>query len=274
MCLAQLDQSGSDVLGFRISQLTFQKPSALAQSAVGSVLATAMRPSLPSCNLDGTGTFSWLLQLDLVAGTLTTGGSKPPSDPTMPYAFVDEIVSLGDGDLPIAPVTLTAPLGSSCAFTSSTGDVTIPIYLNASATSAMYLPMHGLRFHGAALSQDLGCIGRYNSAGLEVPSGCQADGVNASFVDGGALDAFITLEEADRIIIGALNQSLCVLLSTNPVIYGVKNAQGKTVCLRDADEKIVLQGDWCAASNASAADGCADAARVSATFAAQAAEIQ
>ena len=124
------------------------------------------------------------------------------------------------------------------------------------------------------MSADHGCIGRYNAAGLDLANSCLPDATHPLFLDGGALDAFMNLEDTDKVIIAPLNESLCVVLSGYTVMYGVKNAAGLTVCKRDASSKIIFQGDWCTATNAAAAPTCADAVQMTAQFAAQAVTIQ
>ncbi len=48
-----------------------------------------------ACNLDGSGTFSWLLQFDTTAGTLKTGGARPVAEPTTGYSFEEGMVAAG-----------------------------------------------------------------------------------------------------------------------------------------------------------------------------------
>lgn len=72
----------------------------------------------------------------------------------------------------------------------------------------------------------------------------------------------------------ALNQTLCVLLSGDAAQYGEKNAQGVTVCKRDAANVIVFEGDWCGAGDQPASGGCADTVKALASFAAQGVKIQ
>jgi hypothetical protein len=257
-----------------MAQLTFTKPTAFTQGIVAQVLAGNVMPSDFACNVNGSGTISWLLRFDLATGTLKTGGAKPTANPAGPYTFVDEVIQTGQTQIHVQPVTFTAPLSASCTFSSSVGDMVLPAYLDASGTQVILLPMHGLRFHDGTISADLGCIGRYNAEGLDPANSCLPDDQHPSFLDGAALDANMTLEETDQIVISALNESLCVLLSGNTTMYGTKNAQNVTVCKRDANNKILYQGDWCAATDAPATNGCADAVRLSASFSARATAIQ
>jgi len=273
VCLAHVSQSASSTLSFRMSEIAFAKPPALTTGIVASVFEGNTLPFDPQCNLEGAGTLSWLLQFDLAAGTLRTGGAKPSIDPAGPYAFVDQMVDVGGSTFHVQPATLAAPLSATCGFDSSKGDVDLPIYLDAGATQLVLMPLHALRLHDGTLSADRGCIGRYDSAGLDPANSCFADTANPTFLPGAALDAFISLEEADLVVIAALQQTFCVLLSGNIAMYGEKNAQGLTVCKRDANKQIVFKGDWCGAADQPASSACADAVQVTAKFAAQAVKI-
>jgi hypothetical protein len=273
-CLSHVDQSASATPGFRMSQLVLTQPQALAQGLVASVVAGSVTPSDAACNMNGSATFSWLLRFDLAAGTLETGGAKPAPMPAGPYAFVDEMVQQVNTTFHVQPVTLMAPLTPSCGFSSSMGDVIIPIYLDAAATMAVLLPLHSLHFHDGAISPDQGCIGRFNAEGLQPANSCLPDATHPLFLNGASLDAFMTLEETDTVLISSLNESLCVALSGDSSMYGVKNAAGITVCKRDAAGKIVYQGGWCAATNQAATPTCADADQLQGNFASQAVKIQ
>jgi hypothetical protein len=271
VCLAHVNQSGSTVLGFRIVQIAFTKPAAFAAGIVASVFQGNAQPNDPACNLEGTGTFSWLLRFDTSSGMLETGGAKPSMLPAGPYEFVDQMVNVG-GTFMVAPVETLAPLSPVCGFDAAIGAINVPIFLDAAATSLVLLPLSALHFHDGTLSPDLGCIGRYNATNLDPANSCLSDGVHPTFLPGASLDAFISLEQADQVTISALQETLCVLLTGNAAMYGTKNSQGVTVCKRDASNKLIFQGDWCAATNQPG--GCADAMATSATFAAQAVKIQ
>jgi hypothetical protein len=267
-----VDQSASTTLNFRMADLKFTAPSAFTTGIVAQVFQGNTQPNDPACNLQGTATLSWLLRFDTTAGTLTTGGAKPAMSSSGPYTFDDEMVTQGGAFFHIVPVTLSAPV-SGCGFNSTAGDVILPIFLDAAGTQAVLLPLHALRFSNGQMSADHGCIGRYNSAGLDPASACLPDSLHPSFLPGASLDAFVTLEEADTVIISALQETLCVLLSGNAQTYG-DGGQPVNRCKRDPSGKIVYQGDWCSVTNQAATPTCADAARLAATFAAQAVQIQ
>jgi hypothetical protein len=257
-----------------MAHLAFSKPKAFATGLIAGVFDGAITPVDAACNLNGSGTFSWLMHLDFATGTVTTGGGKPSSNPAGPFAFVDAMVSTGGTAVHVHPVTAPGALSPACTLAAAVGDVYMPMYLDAAGTSSIILPLHSVRYHDVVVSPDLGCIGRYNAEGLDPANSCLADSQHPVFEDGGSVDSYMTLEDADTIIISSLNESLCVLLSLDPATYGQKNSQNVTVCKRDATNHIVLQGDWCAATDAPATATCADADALSGTFAAQGVLIQ
>jgi hypothetical protein len=269
-----VSQAGSATPGFRVSHLAFTKPKAFTTGIIAGVFDGAVTPTDVACNLNGSGTFSWLMHLDFAAGTVTTGGAKPSSNPAGPFAFVDEMVSTGGTAVHVHPVTAPGGLAPDCTLAATVGDVYMPMYLDAAGTSSIILPLHSVRFHDVAVSPDLGCIGRYAAETLDPVNSCLSDSQHPLFQDGGTIDSFMTLEEADTIIVSALNESLCVMLSQNPAMFGQVNSQGVTMCKRDAANHILLQGDWCTATNAPASATCADADALSGTFAAQGVLIQ
>ena len=164
-------------------------------------------------------------------------------------------------------------MSPACGFDSAPGDVVLPIYLDSAATQVILLPLRSLHLQGAVNGKH-DCIGRYNAAGLDPANSCLPDQAHPDFVSGAQADGFTLLEDADKVVIGALNETLCALLTGNTAMYGSKDPTGLTVCKRDASLAIVFKGDWCAATNQSASMGCADALQMMATFAAQAVTVQ
>lgn len=257
-----------------MSALRFTKPAAFTTGIVSGVIEGAVTPNNVKCNLNGSATFSWLLRFDLATGTLTTGGSKPAPSSAGPYAFINQTVSMNGTTFHVQPITLTAPLGGDCTFNSSAGDLVMPMFLDAAGMQMLVLPLRATSFSGGHLSGDHGCIGRFNAEGLDPLNACLPDTQHPDFLPGADVSAFIALEDADAVIVTALNQSLCVLLSQDAQTYGKKNAMGMTVCKRDAANHILFTGDWCSVTNQGANGACADAMRVQASFAAQGVMIQ
>lgn len=257
-----------------MAQLSFSQPKVFTTGIVANVLQGSVLPNDPGCNLAGSATFSWLLRFDIPAGTLTIGGSKPALSSVGLYSFVDQMIPMGGVTFHVQPVKLMAPLLDGCNFESSAGDVVIPLYLDAAGTQAILLPLRSVRFTSGILSSNGTCIGRYNAEGLEPINACLPDSQTEAFLPGGKVSAFMTLEEADLVVISSLSQTLCVLLSGDAAQYGTTNSLGVTVCKRDAANVIVFKGDWCGASDQPASGGCADAVKVLASFAAQGVKIQ
>jgi hypothetical protein len=147
------------------------------------------------------------------------------------------------------------------------GDIIVPIYLNAEASQYLLLPLRGAELSGA-LSPDNNCIGAYNADILDPESKCSAKPPEKlGFTNAGSLAAFISLEDADAVVIALLGQTVCAALTG----YGDGGSPEK--CSRDENGKTMARGDWCAATNGAATASCADAVRLEAAFAASAVKI-
>ena len=272
VCVATADASAAPSFGLRVAHLTLTAPKVFAQGAVKSIFDGSTAESLGQCNLQGSGMFNWLLRFDTEAGTLTTGAARPVSDPFSGYTFMDETITLGATSFAIAPVTLSAPVDAACGLTSTAGDVRLPFFGNLSGTMLTILPLRSLRFFNTHLTPDHNCIGAFNAFGLSPANGCAPDATHPAFLDGGQLEAFISLEDADAVLVPPLGESLCLLLTGDSAKYGSGGGGGAN-CKRGAGNAIVFQGDWCSATNQPAAGGCADAVSFAATFAASGTKI-
>lgn len=269
-CLGLVDNKGKTKFGLRMSDLVINKPAALASGLVASVVAGSVTPSLAACNLNGSGTFSWLLEFDLTAGTLTTGGAKPVADASKGYSFVNETVMQGGKSFMIQPVSYPVKPDAGGNFDVKMGaDLLVPIYLDAAATMVVILPLKQGKLSMGTLSASQNCIGTYNAKGLDPANSCLPDAQHPLFVTGSQLNGLITLEDADTVIISSLNESLCVALSGNGAMYGMKNAAGTTVCKRDASMKILFQGDSCSMAGSM----CTDSVALGANFAASSVKV-
>ncbi|WP_437603421.1 hypothetical protein [Sorangium sp. So ce590] len=266
-CVAVHDNRGATTLGLRMAQLTITKPDVLASGYVAGLVAQGLTMNLPQCNLNGTGTFSWLLEFDTTTGKLRTGGAMPTDDPLEGYCFANTTA----GEFEIAPTEIDAPL-SDGAWSGEAETLNVPIFLETSP-EPIILPLHQVRLTDAKVSADNNCIGRYNVEGLEWENACLPgqDGDPPAFINGGKLAAFITLEEVDRVIVDTIDQSLCVVLSGDIVKYGT--GEEPNTCKRDENDQIVLKGDWCSATNSPATDDCADAYALGGEYAASAVKI-
>jgi hypothetical protein len=263
-CIALKDNATGSI-DLRMAQLTITEPAVLAKGIVANIVANGVQMNLDECNLAGEGTFSWILSFDPATGMVKTGGAKPVTDPTAGYCFVNEML----GGKQISPITVASGLMGG-KFKGSVNDINVPIYLNAAASSYVLMPLHGVELDGT-ISADNNCIGKYNADTLDPKANCLAQPGKPAFTNAGNLNGYITLEEADTVIVDTLAQSLCVLLSGNAAMYGDGGSPAK--CKRDAAMKIVYQGGWCGMTNAAATMDCADAEKLGAQYAASAVKV-
>jgi hypothetical protein len=269
-CLALVDNKDKEIFAMRMSQLSVEIPEALTGPAVYKIVADGVNINLPSCNLHGLGTFSWLTVFDPSGGTLRTGGALPMEDPSDGYCFDH------DAAHNISPVEIATTYGADGRFDSDAiPALTVPIYLDVDAESAVYLPLHQVRLTGGSISPDNNCVGSFNAKGLEPINSCKPDlsaGIEY-FINGANIEGHIVLEEADEVIVDTIGQTLCVLLSGNASKYGKPADDGPMKCKRDpASNEIVLQGDWCSTSDSPG--GCKDAFRLEAGMAASAVAVR
>jgi hypothetical protein len=267
-CLGLVDNKGLTKFGLRMTELDLTAPAALTTGSVATTVGGGVAPNNAACNENGTGTFTWLLQFDTSAMTLTTGGARPVADPTKGYSFDDEMISQGTSSILVQPAVFSVTPDSTGHFSVATGqDLNVPIFLDATGSSVLVLPLHQAEIQMGTLSNDNNCIGSYNASTLSPTNNCQPSPPQTAFTDGAALRGYISLEQADTVTITLLQQSLCAFLTGNATMYGTSTGS-TTVCKRDAGGHIVFQGDWCAATNMAATASCADSVQFAGKFAA------
>ena len=256
-CLPIGDNKGKDILDFRIRRLTIATPEALAGELIQNTVVTLnIDLAEKSCGEQGKGLFTWLLQVDKKNNTLTTGGAPPPDD-AIGQGFCFARVDVGS--IKVAPITTKIEFTGDTFKSTEPQKVNIPIFLSKDISSAIILPITGIRVSGVGISDEGNCIGRLNELALD-PS-CFDDSLCSKWQTNGALGGYITLEEADEVKIRDLNnKSLCSFL-----------AGEADKCARDASGKITFQGDFC--SKDQQAGSCADSTWLAATFAASAVKI-
>jgi hypothetical protein len=265
LCVALGNNNGKSSFALRMADLELTKPAALTKGIVKNVLQNGVQMNLPTCNFGGGGTFSWLLQFDTASATLTTGGAKPASNPLNGYGFVNGSVA----GVAVAPVSVGLVNAGGGLFETAQGiSLKMPVFLDAEGQSAIVLPLQQLTIKGG-VSNDGNCIGAYNAGGLDPANNCLPDDNTPLYIKTATLDATITLEDADKIDINAIGQSLCVLLSGDAAQFG-DGDKPINRCKRSGG-KIVFTGDWCAATNS--AGGCGDAVKMGGTFAANAVKL-
>lgn len=276
-CLSVFDNASRTTFALRIGQLNFYQPTAFNGDLQKAAFLASVTMNLPKCNLKGSGAFSWIVSVDKAAGTFQFGAAKPPAFPLDGYSFVNETIPLSGQMFPVAPVSGTMTLDADGTFQPDTLEsVVVPAYLDAQATSLILVPLHKVRLFETKISADQNCIGSHNVAGLSPSDGCLPNISKniSSFVSGGKLEAFISLEEADEIMITSfgLNRSLCVLLSNDPMKFG--NGGSPIKCKRDGMGKVQFNGDWCGSTNLPADAICYDAVSMFAGFAASGVELK
>lgn len=272
-CIAFADQAGADTFSLRISQLTVQAPAALTDTTVKNLLSKGVTlDDNSSCQsadalslFNGDGTFNWILNFDLAAGTLRTGGAELQTDPTKPYCFLSGDIAGFD----VAPLEAPISIDGNTFTIEEVRDVAVPIFTDpADQSKVIILPLRGVRIFDSTFSDDHNCIGTFNTD-LDPNNLCLPDAQTPTFVDGGKLEGYVTLEDADAVLVPELgNASLCTLIAGADF-----TDQATKTCLRDGTNKITFQGDWCAGTAegepGSAATGtCADAVQLRAGFSA------
>lgn len=259
-CLGLVDNSAGTTFAVRMTQATIAKPASIGTGTVAGVIENTVLPTFPQCNLDGTGTFSLLMQFDTSASALLIGGARPVADPTQGYAFDTETLT----GLAVAPQTVTAAVTRGQTFATTTGfDLTMPIFLQKTGDDAIVLPLHETSLNGT-LSANGNCIGSYNSTTLDPSNSCQPSGGQLAFTNGGRITAFMTIAETDSVTITSLRASLCVVLA-GPASSDA--AQPTAHCLD------TVKGDWCSTTNAAATSDCADAFAFDMSYAASSIKV-
>lgn len=272
-CVALVSNKDQMQFGLRMSQILISKPATLGPAKfVGKTVASGVSLKRPTCYLTGDaegGTFSWLLHFDLATDTVCTGGAKPPAKAEDGYTFVNEMVTQGTQMFDIKPIKFTSPNLKGGTFSVTDGqDIIVPIY--PAEGNPILLPLRKAKILAATLSSNNNCVGSFNGAGLDPFNNCGPNPAanEYSFVNGGKIEGYITLEDADNIIVDLASASLCALLTEDG--DGAKPSK----CKRDvATTKITYKGDWCDATNAAATADCADAVQLAAEFAASAVKI-
>jgi len=260
-CLPMGDNRGKSVSDLRLRSLHIVAPKALAAQFVRRTVVTAnVDLDAPSCGERGKGQFSWLMRIDRDKNEIITGGAPPASDPFgTGYCFA-RFKSVEGIDI--------APLRAPIAFTGRTFKSTVPqalnvpIFLTPDGKSTIVLPLSEVVIDGVSLSEDGNCIGALNKKALK--GDCRDEpGTCTKWTTAGSLGGFITLEEADKVFIPELNQSLCVVITQSS--RGPDNR-----CKREGG-KIPLQGDYCSIDKKPGS--CKDSMWMAATFAAAAVKI-
>jgi hypothetical protein len=260
-CLGLVDNAAQSRFGLRVAQLDVSRPAGIVPGLVGVIVASDVLPSDLSCNLPGTGTFSWLLRFDTVAGTLETGGARP-AEGTDGYAFVDEEIA----GFRVQPATFAVHVAADGSFTTPAAqDLVLPMYTDQGGNQLpVLLPLRAARFVVGVLGSGQSCIGRYDPAALDPANDCYPGEGSPAFVDGALVTAAIALEDAERVTLPAFSETLCARLAGEGSDVTTRDAAGILRCRRAADGTIAFAGDTCSTPGGT----CTDAVGVEASFAA------
>jgi hypothetical protein len=246
-----------------------KSPNALAQPFVQEMIFTKKSAlSEPQCNMNGTGQLNMLLSIDAGQQLLTIGGGVPqalvgePKAGTCWASFFDSSSGMN-----VAPATAPFTQDANGKLTAVFASFTLPIYLEDATTPDSYflLPLHEVTVH-ATLSTDKNCIGRYAAEALDPAFSCLPAQGSFAWHAGGGYEGYVTVEEADEVMIASLGSSLCVVLSGDPALWKGPNNDCKSSPAFQTTGGLP-KGDWCSASGPG---GCADAWHVSIDIAAQA----
>jgi len=266
-CVALTDNSGKDQFALRLSQLSVTAPQVLTTPLVASIVSDGVTLNLEECNIKGgMGTFNMLTIFDKTADTLTLAGAFPEQNPADGYCIVNDPAN------EVEPITVKANLMPDGSFSTDSIDrIVVPIFLDLSGnlSSAVFLPLREGRITAGQLSDDQNCVGRFAVETLKPQFECVAD--PEYFETAASLEGYITIEDADAVVVDQLSQSLCVLLSGDVATYG-DGGDPIERCARDTNGDIVLTGDWCSTTNS--AGGCQDAFRLEATVASSAVTVR
>ena len=273
-CLPMADNSKKAVYDFRLRRLLITAPPALTNPAVGlglvqtSVIDQGVDLNAPQCGDHGKGAFNWLLRVDPTGDQITTGGAPPSPDPfNTGFCFYRHVL----GSLDIEPAQASITFDDAGAFTTAPiALLNVPVFLSADAGAAdpsnvIILPLRNAVLQQAKLSANNNCIGSFNLQALD--PGCNiADPSSCSkWHTAGSLGGVMTLEDADKVPLTILPETLCVLLT------GTAPDPNTHKCVRDTGGNIVAKGDYCSTSNKPG--DCQDSFWLSATFAGAAVTI-
>ena len=269
-CLAKADNTGAAKWQGRLTSILVNAPAALAKPFIQeAVIDQGISLAQPdTCFENGDGTFSWLYEIDPTTKTMRTGGSLPISDPKAGGCFV----SLPGAALPVAPIEVPVNIDAN-GFSAENIDVNVPIFTAPTQlANPIILPLHKVKLHATFGDTEHNCVGNFNGPELDPINTCQPDTKaippQRAWTTGGSLEGYITVDEADQVMVDELGASLCVLLAGLDWKGPAKDCKSSTKWA--SGERPA--GDWCAATNdASCADK--DAYRLQGDFSAAAFKI-
>ncbi len=280
-CVAWHDNSGATNWSFRMSQLEVKKPEVLAGEFLqNNVVSKGISLNKGECYQEGTGLFTWLMEIDPGAGIAKTGGARVQLQPSDGYCYIQQTVE----GFPIEPVEvgITSEDVSGTTtyrFTEEIPDLTVAIFLTEDESSAIILPLHAVMMKDLVVSDENNCIGAWRGDELSFDNNCKPTREQKMpWTNAATLTGYIEIEEADQVWIPEMAMTLCVALSGSSGTYGEDFEEGDREglrCSRDGDGKIeaAQEADWCSDTNEACSRPEADAFRLEGEFAASAVKI-
>lgn len=268
-CMAKADFSSSDVTQLRLSSHQVKSPTELAAPFMQDTVITKKSTLFePDCNLNGFGQFNFLLEVDTAQKQITLGGGVPqklvgPSiDGTCWADFTDPTSSLK-----VERKTASYTEAADGTLKAQLDFFVMPIFTEDLVDKYALVPLHAVTL-SAKLSADKNCIGRYAAERLSKDSSCEAAEGEFAWDPAGRYEGYITVAEADSVMVHSLGKTLCVVLTGDPTKWEGPNHDCQS---SEAAATGLPKGDWCAATNS--ADGCQDSWKLVIDFAAQAIDI-
>lgn len=273
-CRPLAENKGKPTYDLRLRRLLITAPPSLVGNNVGfgvlqaTVIDKGIDLAAPACgDTQGNGAFSWIMRIDPTGNTIKTGGAPPSGDPkNTGYCFYNYNI----GGIDVQPVTSPITFDDAGAFsTQAISLLNVPIFLTpdggaSTPSNVVVLPLRNASIQNATVSNNGDCVGAFDLKALDTTCSVADPSSCSKWRTAGSLGGAITLEDADKVPLTILPETLCVLLTG-----GSKSDAGG--CARDGQGKIVASGDYC--STTSKPGDCKDSFWLSATFAAAAVTI-
>jgi hypothetical protein len=274
-CMATVDNSAATRKTLRLSQLQVLQPKGLASKPIQfTVVGPAVTLNEPKCGLktDKGGQFNWLLDFDLTAKKLRTGGARI-ANPDDGYCFLKTNV----GGVPVEPILADISYDEATGkfgTTSKIDKLVVPIFTTTDANNVpILLPITNAEIADGTLTEKGNCIGRFKGEDGELDENCQTKTSDVGspdayqFENAGKVRGVITLEETEQVRIVDLNQTLCHFL------FGISDPNDSSKCPRGPDGKLTAEV-MAKADSASVPGGPNDSVALEAAFSAASIKIK
>ncbi len=252
-CLAKRDNSTATTAQLRISQLEVKSPNALTQPFMQDQIVTKkITLNQDKCFQFGDAQYNWLFDVDVAGNKVISGGGPPqrgigaPEDGTCFANFTD------DSGIEVNQVEAVTATITGNDVDADFERFVIPIYIDDKVDNYALLPVNKLNVK-FTMSADKNCVGRFKHETLDPKNTCRAAGGEFAWENAGSFAGYITVAEADTVMISSLGFTLCVLLSQDTNTW--KGPMGTCASSTTGMTGALPKGDWCAATND---DSCAD----------------